>query len=290
MFHDLDTTIEKILNDTAAPAELQNAGVSFETPINTYSPKLPDRAIDLFLYEVKENRELRDPVPISETVNNVYVLRRPPVRVDCSYLVTAWTDGLTGWTKIQTEHQLLGQAFFWLSRFPTIPSTYFAGSLVGQPFPPPSMVAQWDAAKNQGEFWNALGIPPRPYFNLIVTIAMDLGVQAPDGPQVVTKEFRFKQILETADAGLTQGMETEITFEIAGVVRDAANQSPIPKAQVNILSTGRFSNTNDAGQFRFSGLKAGNYTLRTSANGYSTGDKPIVVPGTVLNSYDVALN
>lgn len=172
MFQDLDKTIENLLNDSAAPDELRKADVSFDTPDKSYKPKPSDSAVNLFLYEVKENRKLRNPGPITEPVGGVSVRRLPPLRVDCSYLVTAWNS--TENDKIKSEHQLLGQAFFWLSRFPVIPASYFSGSMIGQPFPPPTMVAQWDAAKNQGEFWNALGIAPRPYFNLIVTVAMDL--------------------------------------------------------------------------------------------------------------------
>ena len=286
MFHDLDTTIENMLNDAAAPVELRNAGVSFATPDKSYKPSIPDTAVNLFLYEVKENRELRDPVPISDRVGNTNIQRRPPVRVDCSYLVTVWTDGLTGANKIQAEHKLLGQSFFWLNRFPVIPAGYFAGSMVGQPFPPPTLVAQWDGAKNNGEFWNALGIPPRPYFTLIVTIAMDLGVQSADGPPVVTKEFHFKQLIEAGNGGITTGTDTEVTIEIAGVVRKATDQSAIANAQVTIAGISQISTTNADGQFQLSGLRPGSYTLRTSVNGVAR-NKPIVVAATVLNAYDV---
>jgi hypothetical protein len=41
MFHHLDSTIENILNDSKAPTELVNAGVSFETPDKSFKPKNP---------------------------------------------------------------------------------------------------------------------------------------------------------------------------------------------------------------------------------------------------------
>lgn len=280
MFHDLDTTLENMLNDATAPVELLAAGVSFETPDKSYKPSVPDTAVNLFLYEVKENRKLRDPAPIIAQQANNYVRRQPPLRVDCSYIVTAWKDGNTP-ADVTVQHLLLGQAFFWLSRFPTIPPGYFAGNMIGQPFPPPTIVAQWDGAKNNGEFWSALGIPPRPYFTLIVTIAMDLGLQNVDGPPVVTKQLNMKQ--------LGPGSVVETTFEIAGVVRNGTSQQPIDRAQIQIVGTGRISTSNTAGQFRISGLQQGHYTLRVSATGFTTKNKSITVPGTVLNSYDVTL-
>lgn len=174
MFQDLDATLTRVLDDGAMATasvvppltELLNAEVSFITPDRTFQPGLTQATVNLFLYDVKENRELRDQVPIVEKVGNSFVRRLPPVRVDCSYIVTAWSNG-TAATQVVEEHRLLAQALLWLSRFPTIPSQYLQGGLTTQPFPLTTMVAQMDANKNAGEFWNALGIPPRPafYFN-----------------------------------------------------------------------------------------------------------------------------
>src|SRR6185436_10808074 len=104
MFQDLDDTIEAILDDAGAPVELRDAAVSFETPDKNFAPAQP--TINLFLYEVKENRDLRDPVPITEIVGGQFVRRMPPLRVDCCYLVTAWS-AQAGASKIAEEHLLL---------------------------------------------------------------------------------------------------------------------------------------------------------------------------------------
>lgn len=188
MFHDLDITLKKILGDAKAPPELRAAQASFLTPEKGYAPT--ERSISMFLYDVKENRELRDPVPIVEQKGEAFIRRRPPLRVDCSYLVTAWSTAEKE-VKVKEEHELLGAAFLWLSRFPTIPEEYLTGTLADQPFPPPTLVAQMDGTRNTAEFWSALGIPPRPCFNLVVTIAMDLGVEVPEGWPVATKEIRL---------------------------------------------------------------------------------------------------
>src|SRR5262249_47565759 len=136
-------------------------------------------------------------------------------------------DGITGASKIREEHRLLGQAFFWLSRFPIIPDSFFVGSMVGQPFHPPTMVAQWDGAKNQGEFWNSLGIPPRPYFNLIVTIAMDL------------KQSSLEYTVTTSIASYQQREHvgtTEVLIQIGGYVFNKSGNTTVevPDAWVGI--------------------------------------------------------
>ncbi|HUS12541.1 MAG TPA: Pvc16 family protein [Pyrinomonadaceae bacterium] len=194
MFQDLDSTLTRILDDTAMQtsivpplAELFNAQVSFITPDRTFPPTITQATIDLFLYDVKENRELREPVPIVEKVGNSFRRLMPPVRVDCSYIVTAWSNA-PGDNSVVEEHRLLAQALLWLTRFPTIPDRYLQGGLTNQPFPLATTVAQMDANKNAGEFWSALGIPPRSAFYLTVTIAMDLGL-IDSGPLVTTKSF-----------------------------------------------------------------------------------------------------
>jgi hypothetical protein len=228
MFQDLDSTLKKILNDVAMNAppivppltELLNAEVSFITPDKTFNPGTP--TVNLFLYDVKENRELRDPTPILVKVGNDFVSRQPPVRVDCSYIVTTWSE-LTNETKVKQEHQLLAQALLWLTRFPTIPATYLEGTLANQIYAPPMYVAQVDPNKNAGEFWDALAIPPRPAFYLTVTIGMELGLQE-TGALVTTRFTGF-------DPG--DGSTPETLVQIGGrvlgseVVAVRAEASPV---------------------------------------------------------------
>jgi len=193
MFQDLDSTLNKILDDPAMNApplapplsELLGAEISFITPDKNFETALAKPTVNLFLYDVKENRELRDPTPIIEKVGNAFVRRQAPVRVDCSYIVTAWSK-LTNQQKVAEEHRLLAQALLWLTRFPIIPPVYLQGRLTTQIYAPQMWVAQIDPNKNAGEFWDALAIPPRPAFYLTVTIAMDLGLQD-GGPLVTTR-------------------------------------------------------------------------------------------------------
>src|SRR5512146_992616 len=129
MFQDLDATLEQMLNDPAMPpglADLLGADVSFEAPDRNFAPALP--TVNLFLYDVKENRELRNAEPVIQNVGGVILRRRPPIRVDCSYLVTAWSNA-TGRSQVIEEHRLLALALLWLSRFTTIPEIYLQGSL-----------------------------------------------------------------------------------------------------------------------------------------------------------------
>jgi uncharacterized protein DUF4255/carboxypeptidase family protein len=279
MFQDLDTALTNLLHDPAAPADVRNADISFETPDKNFTPA--DGTVNLFLFDLKENRELRDPEPIREIIAGVVVRRQPPLRTDCTYLVTAWANNLAGPARVAGEHSLLGQTLVWLSRFPIVPAAFFVGGgLANPPFPPPTMVAQAKADNSAGEFWSALGIPPRPAFYLTVTIALELGMQTIEGPPVVTKEIILSEIPTPIVA---------TWFEIGGTVRDSSTLLPVEAAEVTLVETGAISVTDEQGHFRFSNLEAGNYTLHVVAAGFAPQDKPVVVPGLVLNEYDVAL-
>src|SRR5205814_7370365 len=126
MFQDLDTTLKTLLGDPAVPTTLGNADVSFETPDRNFTPA--QATVNLFLYEVKENRDLRDPTPVIEKVGTAFVRRPPPVRLDCSYIVTAWSPQANA-TGVRDHHELLALTLGWLSRFPTLPDTSLQGSL-----------------------------------------------------------------------------------------------------------------------------------------------------------------
>lgn len=278
MLNDLDQTLRVILDDGTAPVELRNADVSFETPDKNFAPG--QATVNLFLYEVKENRELRDPVPITDIVAGTFVRRQPPLRVTCMYLVTAWSNAV-GAARIVEEHRLLGQAVLWLSRFPKIPAPFLQGALAVQPFPPPALVAQMDGGRHNGEFWSALGMPPRPAFSVSVTIAMELGLALPEGPPVSTKEIRLQQI---GPAGVMESV-----FSIGGTVRDAATLAGIGGADLTIVESGVSTTTTADGRFRFQGLQPGGYTLHTVAPGFATLDTPIVVPGAAIDAFDVSL-
>jgi len=277
MFHDLDTALMNLLDDAGAPTTLQAAGVAFETPDRKFKPQSPTSAVNLFLVEVTENRELRDPVPVRLPRPDGYRREAPPLRVDCRYVVTAWGDG-TGAVKVKKEHELLALAFRWLSRFPTLPEDCLVGTLVNQPYPPPTLVAQLDGGRNMGEFWSALGIPPRPYFNLVVTIAMDLG-KSVQGALVTTAAVGYSQTHAPASR--------EERVSIGGTVLTPTRE-PVADAWVLLEPDGIVETTDALGRFVFGGIARGsNYTLTARALGLGQERRTNVSVPSPSGEYDI---
>lgn len=275
MFPILNSALDTILHDIKAPPVLRAADVEFETPAKNYNPK--KATINLFLLEVKENRVLRDPVPIVEFSAGVFTQKQPPIRVDATYVITTWSEKIND-NKVKEEHELLALALAWFSRFPVIPGAL----LPGQPFPVPLFTALPDNRLNIGEFWSALGIPPRAAFTLTATVTLDLATAVPFGPPVESKEMIYKKLL----ASQTLGAQIEEGIQIAGVVTQGGN--PVDKASVTIASLELSTQTDAQGRYSLSILKSGNYTLQASKGGNSA-SKVVPVPPTALHQYDIQI-
>jgi hypothetical protein len=178
MIADLDKTLEELLK-----RDLPTVTVSFDPPDDKFAPALP--ALDLFLYDVRENRELRTNQPaVERDGSDAIARRRPAVRIDCSYLVTAWASDA------QNEHLLLSEALKVLLRYPTLPRDVLKGSLQGQDLPLPTSTLQPSLLQSVGEFWQAMGGKPKAAFNYSVTISMEV-FEIVEGPLVVEKTIRF---------------------------------------------------------------------------------------------------
>jgi hypothetical protein len=185
MINDLDETIAALLRRDLPSALAEQVQISFATPDDQFPPQsvtLP--AIDLFLYDVRENLELR--------TNEVYVERRSdgtatrmraPVRVDFSYLVTAWPSESVP-NPAEDEHHLLGEVMRVLLRYRTLPEDVLQGVLQGQQPPLPASSLQPGRLQSLGEFWQALGGKPKAALNYQVTLSID--VTAPEEVQLVT--------------------------------------------------------------------------------------------------------
>src|SRR6476660_9700573 len=91
MIRDLSSTLRAILTQPNVPAELANTQIIFDQPSDSFQPN--QTSIDLFLYDIRENMMLRDNEPVIQRVAGQAITRKPPLRADCSYLVTAWAVG-----------------------------------------------------------------------------------------------------------------------------------------------------------------------------------------------------
>ena len=183
MIGDLDKTLKLLLENELA--HLATAvDVTFVPPDEKFKPTAP--TIDLFVYDVRENRDLRSNEWLLEKQGNRQATRkRAPVRVDCSYLITAWAGDP------ESEHRLLGEVMRVLLNHPTIPDGILQDDLAGQTPPLPTATLQPGRLQSLGEFWQALGGKPKAALNYTVTIGVQ--VHKPVELTMVTeKELKFR--------------------------------------------------------------------------------------------------
>jgi hypothetical protein len=182
MFDDLDATLAALLH---RELPVEGVAISFAAPDDTFPPtgvELP--AIALFLYDVQENRELRaERFELGRRDDGTVTRTRTPVRVDCSYLITAW-PGDSAPDRTADEHRLLGAVMTVLLRHPQIPAGDLRGELVDQEPPVRSRLLAESQLRSLGEFWQAMGGKPKAALQYGVTIGFDVFEPVDVGPQV----------------------------------------------------------------------------------------------------------
>ncbi len=195
MLHDLDSTIEALFKhdrpdlftETETP---QQVAISFVRPdedfLTSSGVTLP--AIDLFLYDVREHVEIRQNGTFVDRLNGTASIKSAPLRVDCSYLVTAWSKD----NSMLDEHRLLGDVMTVLLRHREIPAEVMQGSFK-QSEPQLRALGLREAHLNSlGEFWQAIGGKAKTALHYRLTVTVD-PYEAVEVPIVKEREVKLDQ-------------------------------------------------------------------------------------------------
>lgn len=270
---------------------LRGKVIEFARPDKDYKPN-PQGSVCLFLYDIRENRELRSNEPLRVKRNGETAVGLPPKRVVCSYLVTAWPaeavgkdlkaklsiDDETAVDLNLLEHLLLSEVLQVLSRYPTIPESSLQGKLAApeQPMPLPMITAQAEGLANISEFWSAIGSNLRPSLNVKATISIQTSEPQPETTAVTERVFRQE--------------DTTSGFGVEGKVRDDKG-APVRGARVTIQELGMSVTSEKDGRFSFGRVPIGKYNVRVN---WKTGEVmkrksvEINVPATA-GAYDIEL-
>ena len=273
MIHDLDETIKDIL---ANQGKL-NSGeidIAFDQPTGDWAATLSRPTINLYLYDIRENTELRNRNTHIERDGKTGRHVFPPRRVDLSYLITVWARNP------EDEHQLLWRVLHTLSKVKGIEPEDSKGQVRLQPQKMPVKVAlPSDAVRNMPDLWGVMENQLKPSINLVITVALDLE-EVIESPLVLTTEIKIGQFEEKHE--LTAISST--TYHIGGYVH--AGDALIPRAEVFLLDTGASVRTDDEGRYVFAYMREGDYEVEVSAEGRKAKQFKITVPA---ENYDLAL-
>lgn len=281
MIRDLSQTLKRILEDPNLPEPLKTARIVFDHPAAPFAPT--QLTVDIFLYDIRENLELRSNEPIVERNNGQVVIARSPKRVACSYLITAWAAG--GEEPVLQEQRILSQVLMTLSRYPTIPASLLQGSLVGQEPPLPMITSQADGLKAPHEFWAAIGNKLRPSITATVTIGMQPFTPV-TASLVTTEVVHLGERTSPEEEKIKPATRLEF-FNIGGRVTSVAGAS-VAEAVIVLVERNMVATTDDEGRYHIGMIRAGTYTLRVQKDA-AIKQVSITVPASAGSSYNVRL-
>lgn len=165
MIQDLDDTLKELLV-RKAPFDPAEVDIKFEMPTREWSTAVSKPTINIYLYDVRENAELRSSERTRTRIDDGHGTElRPPVRVDLSYLISAWASD------IADEHQLLGRILTTMLRFPFLPNDVLKGAMQTQPFPIRGWISLPERTPNSWDVWGHLEHRMKPSLSYVITAA-----------------------------------------------------------------------------------------------------------------------
>ncbi len=226
MLHLLDETLEAFLRHEV-PLPARQVDVSFEAPDNEWGAAVTKPTVNLFLWAVRVNTAEREAgIELVEGEDGARSWRTPKPRVDCRYLVTAWT------TEVQDEHRLLGAVLTALLRLREIAAEHLQGAYAGVR-PLPTVSAAHPDAEGSPDLWQALGGKLKPGLDLQVTATVDADILREAGPLV---ERYGLQVADPADPN-----RADHTLSVGGVADGAAGATVrSPRGRTTADAEGRF--------------------------------------------------
>jgi hypothetical protein len=238
---DLDEALRTLLRRELERHGFEGVDIAFDAPATDWSAKLTNPTVNLFLYDLRENVAEADVTTRNIRVNGTAIAAPPPMRLEVTYSVTAWTKA------VQDEHRLLSQVLAILFSHVSLPSDLLEGRLA--------------SASLLRAIETEVGRPKEEKAGLTFT----------RGPEVRT---------QTVNLGIKEGPRRtfEELVRFGGIVRDKDGE-PVANAWVVLPDLGRFASTNQEGQFTFDGMRPGSHRVvaRTTAGEEASGTA--TVPG-----------
>jgi uncharacterized protein DUF4255/carboxypeptidase family protein len=238
VFADLDETIRQLLI-SEVPLNLSEVDVSFDTPDREWSSRLSRPTVNCFLYDIRENIDLRatDFEMMRSNGKGTSTSKRVPARIDATYQITIWARAP------EDEHQLLWRVLVVLFRNPVLSDDVLQGGLKNQIFPTPAKIIQPNQARaNPAELWQSIDNRIRPALTYTVTVPLDPDIVFTD-PMVFTRRMRIFG---------GDGSPAAEAIQITGRVYPGKSpDSGVANATVTLRESGATVVTDSEGRFAF---------------------------------------
>ena len=271
MFNEVDDTLRELLN-SEIPISKSEIEISFDRPTREWSGRLSRPTLNLFLYDIRERKELRDDLPvISRNDNGMAVKQTPPRRIDLTYLLTVWIK------ETEDEHRILARAMACLYRHNKIDKKYLQGDLKMNSYPVLCRLVPPDETINIIDLWSVLDNDYHAPLMWAITTPLDV-FKSITGPLVVTKKI---------GVGVTQEDWRESLIQVGGIVYPKGDRAQgIANVKIKLAGTGFETVTDQNGHFLFSGTPEGHYIWKIQTVDGLEKEKEMQIPS---DNYDIDL-
>jgi Pvc16 N-terminal domain/Carboxypeptidase regulatory-like domain len=292
MIDHLDNLIRHLL---IAEVGVTEAQVRFEPPDDnwrTYVSTLTGNALNIYLFDLREHRKLRSNERIREIENGVVTEHPAPRRMDCHYLITAWSPATVAPSIEPTvdEHALIYRVASVLTNSePLIPRRVYDPFPLPNTFPDviadaelPTTLLPAEGFPKYGEFWGTMGANHRwrPAVYFIVTLPLILRKEV-SGPTVTTRiaEYRFSERAEIAEVMIEIGGEVFVqraplniatASDVIGALANAGRR--ITVADGTKFRTGDIVTINQVNLAEISGVAGNDLTVDVALPNANPGD------------------
>ena len=266
---DLDEALRLLLKRELDRHGFEGVDVAFDAPSKEWSGKLTGPTVDLFLYDLREASDRAELSPTEIRSNGVARVNSPPLRLELTYAVTAWTKA------VEDEHRLLSQVLAILFSYRRLPADVIEGQPGGG-----SRLREADTSvgrprEEKADFWTSVGGSYKASVDFVVHIAVESGATVVRGPQV------RMQTVRTRLADGTPGTLREL-HRLGGTVSDR-DGDPIADAWVTLPKAGRVVTSDREGRFVFDRIEAGSHDVAARGADGGEASASVTVPGDALD-------
>jgi hypothetical protein len=260
---DLDEALRTLVKRELEKHGFEGVEIAFDAPSKEWSGKLTGPTVDLFLYDMREALDRAAASPSERRTNGVAIISDPPLQLELTYAVTAWTKA------VEDEHRLLSQVLAILYSYSDIPQDVIAENAsttlaraetsVGRP------------REEKADFWTSVGGQYKASIDYVVQIVIESGVTFVRGPEVRTTTIRTLQVDSPRST-------LEELHRIGGTVTDQ-DGTPLHGAWIALPDSGRWAASDHDGRFTFQRVAAGKHQIvaRTAEGHEATAT--VTVPG-----------
>jgi hypothetical protein len=262
---DLDEALRELLKRELDKHGFEGVDVAFDAPSKEWSGKLTGPTVDLFLYDLREAGDRAQLTPTEVRGNGLARLTPPPLRLELTYAVTAWTKA------VQDEHRLLSQVLAILFSHQRLPSDVLDGQPNGSSRLREAETSVGRPREEKADFWTSVGGQYKASVDFVVHVAIESGAAIVRGPEVRMQTVRTS-LSDRAAATM------EELHRLGGTIVDA-DGAPVAEAWVAMPDAGRWSVSDRDGRFLFNRVQPGEHHVVARTLAGEEVEQTVSVPG-----------